>query len=165
MNYFISVFEKENGESFDIVRDETGFIYTYEELEDLKKAIENSKKLKTDYIKELNDERYDYYNGGRRRSEKLIKKKNKIGFVYVLKKTDENVFKIGMSKKFDERKKQISTKLPFEVETFKLFKTDDMEELEKHFHKKFDEKRMNGEWFNLNETDINYIKNYSLEVI
>ena len=67
-----------------------------------------------------------------------------------------------MSKNFDERKKQISTKLHFEVETFKFFKTNDMEKLEKHFHEKFSKKRLNGEWFKLDLEDTNYIKNMSI---
>lgn len=144
-----------------IITDEKGFIYSKEELELLKQALENSEKLTNDFIESHNAERYNKFHNTK---VKPIKEKlKKEGYVYVIKKNDENIVKIGMSKNYDERTKQITTKLYFEVETIKVFKTDDMESLEKHLHELYKDKRLNGEWFKLTDSDIKHIKKMELD--
>ena len=66
-----------------------GFRYTYDELRELEKAIKNVKELKDDFIKELNEERYDYFYGENKNNERHIRIKKQVpknGFVYIIKK-------------------------------------------------------------------------------
>lgn len=81
----------------------------------------------------------------------------KKGFVYVL-QSPTGAYKIGRTKSPEDRLKTFSVKLPFEVEYTCLIKAEDMYSAEKRLHEKFSEKRINGEWFKLNENDIDYIK-------
>lgn len=54
--------------------------------------------------------------------------------------------------------KTFALKLPFEVEFECLIKTLDMYSTEKELHEKFASKHVNGEWFNLDDNDVQYIK-------
>ena len=60
--YMLGVLVNDDGEKVVIVKDNMGFIYTYEELEELEKAIKNVKKLDCDYIKKINEDRYDHFH-------------------------------------------------------------------------------------------------------
>lgn len=80
---------------------------------------------------------------------------NKAGFVYLLQ--GGNYYKIGHSKDVPTRLSQISPKLPFPTQVIHTIKTDDMAELEKALHKRFKDKRTNGEWFVLNDADVAWI--------
>lgn len=79
------------------------------------------------------------------------------GYVYVV-KSPTGAYKIGKSKDPDNRLRTFSVKLPFEVEYVCVIPTDDMNGLERDLHSRFSDKRENGEWFNLTDTDIQYIK-------
>ena len=78
------------------------------------------------------------------------------GYVYLL--HSEHGYKIGKSKRPNERQVEIGTKLPFEVERIGLIETDDMKKLELSLHQRYADKRLNGEWFNLDQEDVDYIK-------
>jgi hypothetical protein len=47
---------------------------------------------------------------------------------------------------------------PFETELIHALQVADVYSAEKRLHSKFADKRVNGEWFELDETDIEYIK-------
>jgi len=64
-----------------------------------------------------------------------------------------------MSKKLSQRLDVLGTKLPFSTELIYFFPCDDAREAEKLLHEKFADKRINGEWFNLNNDEINTIIN------
>ena len=84
------------------------------------------------------------------------KQRTRSGFVYVLR--GAGYYKIGLSKNVDRRMEQIEPKLPFETELLCTIATDDMHRLESELHKRFADKRASGEWFQLTENDVEYIK-------
>ncbi|MCK8818109.1 GIY-YIG nuclease family protein [Natroniella sulfidigena] len=83
-----------------------------------------------------------------------IKKDDSVGYVYFLKEVGGNKCKIGLTNDLDRRIGQISPKLPFQVELFHSIKTNCNYKLENFFHTMFKEKRLNGEWFELTESDL-----------
>ena len=80
------------------------------------------------------------------------------GIVYVLKLKDKNIYKIGVTNDLNRRLKQISPRLPFEVEVEHTIKHNHIYNLEKELHERFSDKRMNGEWFRLNKSDLQEIR-------
>lgn len=81
----------------------------------------------------------------------------KSGYVYLIKASTGHR-KIGRTVNPQNRMKTFNIKLPFEVEYEHLIKTNDMLMLESQLHNKFSEKRINGEWFDLDGSDVEYIK-------
>lgn len=84
-------------------------------------------------------------------------KKDQSGYVYLL-KSDNGHHKIGKAKNPEDRLKTFTVKLPFHVEYICTIKTNDMRVLEETLHERFANKRIDGEWFNLETEDIEYIK-------
>jgi DNA-binding PadR family transcriptional regulator len=80
------------------------------------------------------------------------------GYVYLIKDLLGHT-KIGYTKNIKERLEQLKRIKKSELFLIHLLKTSDMVTLESFFHKKFDSKRVEGEWFKLNQADIEYIKN------
>lgn len=85
------------------------------------------------------------------------------GFVYLL-KSSTGSWKIGKTKYPDDRIYTFGVKLPFEVEYDHLIESDDMSSLEKSLHRQFKKKRINGEWFALDDNDVQYIKSLKGDV-
>ena len=81
------------------------------------------------------------------------------GFVYLVQCGP--YYKIGISTQVDERIKQLSTLPPFDIELSHMIPTDDMYTLESTLHERFADKRKNGEWFELEPADAEYIKGLS----
>lgn len=81
----------------------------------------------------------------------------KHGYVYFL-LADNGLAKIGQTSKVDRRIFQLSVQLPYELKLVTTIESDDCEELEKFYHNKFSEKRVNGEWFNLDSSDFEEVK-------
>jgi hypothetical protein len=79
------------------------------------------------------------------------------GFVYLL-QSPTGYYKIGLTGDPDNRAKTFGIQLPFEVEFLALIPTEDMRVLEQELHRRFAEKRVNGEWFSLDDGDVEYIK-------
>ena len=118
-------------------------IYTDEEVESVnelrRKNLEN-------YIKSIS-------------SPNKQTKKNKGGFVYVLKCADK--YKIGYSKDVDQRIKQLDTR-PFKLElVFKVY-SDNAYKIEQELHNRLSAYREIGEWY----SDINeeMIKDMLIEI-
>ena len=84
-------------------------------------------------------------------------RRKKPGFVYLL-QSPTRAYKIGRTKSPENRIKTFGIKLPFEIEYVALIKTHDMNTLENQLHSRFETKRVNGEWFALDQEDIDYIK-------
>lgn len=83
--------------------------------------------------------------------------KDESGYVYLL-KSENGHYKIGKAKNPDNRLKTFTVKLPFKVEYICTIQTVDMGELEAALHEQYETKRIDGEWFNLEPEDIEYIK-------
>lgn len=78
------------------------------------------------------------------------------GYVYVIR--SPYGFKIGKTVNIRQRTKLFEVKLPFKnsLEHYAWF--EDYTHAERSFHVRFHEKRLEGEWFDLTQTDLNAIK-------
>lgn len=84
-----------------------------------------------------------------------------IGYVYVIKGDEQ--YKIGCTKNVKQRLRPMGAMAPFPLQALVLISTGDMEALEAELHEKFAAKRIRGEWFNLDESDVDYIRrNYDI---
>ena len=79
-----------------------------------------------------------------------------IGFVYLLKAT--RFFKVGRSNSFERRSRELAIQLPERAETIHVIRTDDPIGIELYWHRRFESKRKNGEWFELNVQDVKAFK-------
>jgi hypothetical protein len=79
------------------------------------------------------------------------------GYVYLL-RSETGHYKIGKTKDPENRLATFSVKLPFPVAYEHVIATPDMASLEKSLHLQFEHRRINGEWFVLDDDEIAYIK-------
>lgn len=84
-----------------------------------------------------------------------IPEQDRSGYIYLIKLLD--YYKIGRSKNVSKRLTTMSVKLPFDLELLHAFPANDMYEAEFHLHLQFADKRGKGEWFRLNNLDVEYI--------
>lgn len=75
-----------------------------------------------------------------------------IGFVYLIK--SGRFYKIGKSNAAGRREYELSIQLPERAKTIHVIRTDDPTGIEVYWHKRFEAKRKNGEWFELNAADV-----------
>jgi len=85
------------------------------------------------------------------------KHKPKTGYVYLL-LADNGVYKIGASENPKRRGRELGIKLPYALVQVHLIPTDDMVTTEQILHGWFAEKRLDGEWFELDADDVELIK-------
>jgi len=88
--------------------------------------------------------------------QELCRPKTQAGFVYLLKAGP--YYKIGVSTNVDKRIEQLATLPPFDIELVHTTYDTDMYALEKDLHNLYADKRKNGEWFELTDNDVEYVK-------
>ena len=114
-----------------------------------------------EFYKRNDDEKIDSYNRWllkRRELRKLQSQKaevDKSGYVYLLKGGE--YYKIGRTNDINRRVTEVGILLPFEVKLVCSIETDDMCYLETSLRKRFADKRVGGEWFKLDEDDVQSI--------
>jgi hypothetical protein len=90
---------------------------------------------------------------------------NTKGYVYFIQ--CDKWFKVGATTDVYRRFHDIQVCNPFDVSLFHVIKTDDMRLTEKLFQALFGRVERRGEWFELSEKNLQYIKsgNYSRRII
>jgi len=83
---------------------------------------------------------------------KVGKKIKKPGYIYLLK--SGGLHKIGRAGNFNQRLKFYKTENPFKTEVITQFYVEDSVKTERFLLDAFKNKKVKGEWFNLNDKDI-----------
>jgi hypothetical protein len=86
------------------------------------------------------------------------KEKGVIGAVYLFK--HGKYYKIGKTNDTVRRGNELKIQLPENLDLIHEIKTDDPSGIEAYWHRRFESKRMNGEWFDLNLSDIKAFKRW-----
>jgi len=84
--------------------------------------------------------------------------KPNVGVVYLFK--HGKYYKIGKTYDTVRRGNELKIQLPENLDLIHEIKTDDPSGVEAYWHRRFESKRMNGEWFDLNATDIKAFKRW-----
>lgn len=84
--------------------------------------------------------------------ESLTHEEEQNGFVYLMKSA--KYYKIGKANATGRRHRQIEIQMPERLILVHEIKTDDPFGIEGYWHKRFADKRRNGEWFELNAADV-----------
>ena len=74
------------------------------------------------------------------------------GFVYLIR--SGRYHKIGHSNAVGRREYELAIQLPEKATTVHSIKTDDPVGIEAYWHKRFESRRKNGEWFELSAAEV-----------
>jgi hypothetical protein len=89
----------------------------------------------------------------------LADEKLSYGFVYLV-KGHPGEYKIGRTNLVDRRLSELGATASIEQELIYEIKTDDPTGVEEYWHKRFQDKRMRGEWFRLNAANVKAFKRW-----
>lgn len=115
----------------------------------------------SDNIEDINNSLFaDFYNRQKTSGFKIGKKANIDSHLYLMTDTTNGFHKIGISKDPKYRESTLQSEKPSVILVWSSpIKIEKVNKLEQLLHNKFDSKRIRGEWFNLSESDIDFIKN------
>jgi len=154
-NIFVNSIIKKDQNSYLIFQDNNCFIYSIEVLKKiifhLQKTIDN---ITNEDLIVLQKQRRLKLNTLQKYQSPIPKIKNKNGKIYILKAIGKSYYKIGKTINLNERINKISPALPFKTRLVHTIISNNIYKTELSLHKKFNDKRTNGEWFNLSKNDI-----------
>lgn len=81
------------------------------------------------------------------------------GWIYVVGSHKERLYKIGLTRRGpDERLNEFRPNLPFKTKLICAIRSTDVYTDEAVFHSAFSDKRTNGEWFKLDDEDLDWLR-------
>lgn len=83
-----------------------------------------------------------------------------VGYVYLVQHGSRREYKIGRTNNSLRREGELRTELPERLSPIHTIATDDPSGVEQYWHKRFADKRKNGEWFALNAEDVQAFKRW-----
>ncbi|MEK7600935.1 MAG: GIY-YIG nuclease family protein [Patescibacteria group bacterium] len=95
---------------------------------------------------------------GKTNEKEEVDSKKILGSVYLFK--HGRYYKIGKTSDTVRRGNELKIQLPEDLDLIHEIKTDDPSGVEAYWHRRFEDKRMNGEWFDLNSADIRAFKSW-----
>ncbi len=72
-------------------------------------------------------------------------------------------YKLGRTNAAGRRLRELAIQLPQKPDTVHVIETDDPEEIEQYWHRRFAEKRQGGEWFTLGPEDLKAFKKWRFQ--
>jgi uncharacterized membrane protein YhaH (DUF805 family) len=143
-------------ENREILGGENGSVIDYQSKDNLVTVI---KKFGADYTSTVISNILDYQPIENRDVDVNTECKNDLCFVYLMHDTANGYYKIGISNKPYYREKTLQSEKPtIELITSKKYPIRKIaESIEKSLHSVYEDKRLRGEWFELEEDDVKNI--------
>lgn len=133
----------------------TQALYTF--ASEIKKEMEIFDPEYDEYCYEGEEEDRKYFASLLAEVEGVIKQRYISGYVYLIKSVTGH-WKIGKTVNPKDRMKTFGLQLPIEVEYEHIIPCANHHNAEEELHTRFASKRLNGEWFCLDESEIAWIK-------
>lgn len=83
-----------------------------------------------------------------------------LGFVYLIKHGSRREYKIGRTNNTLRREGEVGIELPEKIEPIHVIQTDDPAGVEAYWHRRFSDKRLRNEWFELTTDDVKAFKRW-----
>lgn len=80
------------------------------------------------------------------------------GYVYIVGVSERNIYKIGKASNVEGRLDRLDLQLPWPVDLVHAFPCEGCERSERSLHDMYRESRMNGEWFQLSQREVAFLK-------
>lgn len=80
------------------------------------------------------------------------------GYIYLIHCKEFDAYKIGRAKRPFQRSSTLQIQLPYPIEIVHLIPAEDPIKAEKYLHAMFEPERLNGEWFELSEENVDHIR-------
>lgn len=78
--------------------------------------------------------------------------------IYLIKESENNYYKIGVSKNIKQRVKQLQTGSAGDIQILNSYKSEYAHKIEKALHRKYFQYNIKGEWFDLPDNIIESFK-------